>query len=75
MNDKSNTSRLPVRGADVCQSLHWLAMGHSNPEELAAAYLDAAERINPRLNAFVDLRPDMVSDQARAASRRRSEGV
>ncbi|MGB8715446.1 MAG: amidase, partial [Rhodanobacteraceae bacterium] len=50
-------------------------MGHSNPEELAAAYLDAAERINPRLNAFVDLRPDMVSDQARAASRRRSEGV
>lgn len=75
MNDSPKSSRLPLRGADVCQSLHFLAMGHCNPEELAAAYLDAAERTNPRLNAYVDLRPDLVRDQAEGAARRRAKGV
>lgn len=75
MHETNDTPRLPLRRADVCQSLHWLAMGHSNPEELCAAYLDAAERLDPRLNAFVDLRPEMVRDQARAAANRRADGV
>ena len=75
MNERSNTSKLPLRGADVCQSLHWLATGHCNPEELAASYLDAVERINPRLNAYVDVRPGLVRDQAEGAARRRAKGV
>ncbi len=75
MTETDTRHKLPLRGADVCQSLHWLAMGHSNPEELCAAYVDAAERLDPHLNAFVDLRAAMVHDQASAATRRRQEGV
>ncbi len=75
MNDRPKSSQLPLRGADVCQSLHWLAMGHCNPEELTASYLDAVERINPQLNAYVDVRPALVRDQAEGAARRRAKGV
>lgn len=75
MHDIKTISRRPLRGADVCQSLHWLAIGSTHPEELCAAYLDAAERLDPQLNAWVDLRPEMVRDQARAAARRRADGV
>jgi aspartyl-tRNA(Asn)/glutamyl-tRNA(Gln) amidotransferase subunit A len=35
--------------------------------ELAAAYIDGAERLNPQLNAFITLTPEAARAQARAA--------
>ena len=75
MNEAQKTQRLPLRSASVCQTLHWLAIGHTNPAELASAYLDATDRINPALNAYVDWREDIVREQAESAGRRRRQGV
>ncbi len=63
-----------LRRAGVCQSLHWLAAGRLTPTALAEACLDAIARLDPQLNAFVDVRPDLVRDQAGSAQRRRREG-
>jgi Asp-tRNA(Asn)/Glu-tRNA(Gln) amidotransferase A subunit family amidase len=38
-----------------------------SPVEVARAHLDRIERLNPKLNAFVDYKPDAVPAQARAA--------
>ena len=38
-----------------------------SPVEVAQSYLDRIERLNPKLNAFVDVRPELVMVQARAA--------
>jgi Asp-tRNA(Asn)/Glu-tRNA(Gln) amidotransferase A subunit family amidase len=38
-----------------------------SPVEVARAHLDRIERLNPRLNAFVDCQPEAVLAQARAA--------
>jgi amidase len=38
-----------------------------SPVEVARAHLDRIERLNPRLNAFVDYRPEAVLTQAREA--------
>ncbi len=40
-----------------------------SPVEVARAHLDRIERLNPRLNAFVDYKPDVVLAQARAAEK------
>ena len=66
---------LDLRRATVCQLLHWLAIGRSNPQAIADAYAEAIERINPRLNAYVGLSPTLLQEQARTAERRRREGV
>lgn len=66
---------LDLRRATVCQLLHWLAIGRSNPQAIADAYAGAIERINPRLNAYVGLSPTLLQEQARTAERRRREGV
>jgi aspartyl-tRNA(Asn)/glutamyl-tRNA(Gln) amidotransferase subunit A len=58
----------------VWQCLHWLAAGRTTSEALAEACLGAIERRNPALHAFVDVRPDIVRDQAASAQRRRHEG-
>ena len=63
-----------LRGGGVWQCLHWLASGRTTAEALAEAYLGAIERLDPRLHAFVDVRPDIVRDQAASAQRRRREG-
>jgi Asp-tRNA(Asn)/Glu-tRNA(Gln) amidotransferase A subunit family amidase len=39
----------------------------ASPVEIARLHLDRIERLNPRLNAFVDCRPEVVLAQARAA--------
>lgn len=38
-----------------------------SPVEVAQSYLDRIQRLNPKLNAFVDVRPELVTEQARAA--------
>ncbi|HEX5952016.1 MAG TPA: amidase [Rhodanobacteraceae bacterium] len=58
----------------VWQCLHWLAAGRTTPAALADACLDAIEHRDPALHAFVDVRPDIVRDQAASATRRRREG-
>src|ERR1700674_4086146 len=39
------------------------------PVEVARAHLDRIERMNPRLNAFVDYKPEVVLAQARQAEK------
>ena len=68
-------SDLDLRRASVCQLLHWLATGRIGSERLAEVYLEAIERLDPALNAYVDLRPALVAEQARAAAQRRRAGV
>jgi Asp-tRNA(Asn)/Glu-tRNA(Gln) amidotransferase A subunit family amidase len=38
-----------------------------SPVEVAQSHLDRIERVNPKLNAFVDYKPEVVLAQARAA--------
>jgi Asp-tRNA(Asn)/Glu-tRNA(Gln) amidotransferase A subunit family amidase len=40
-----------------------------SPVEVARAHLDRIERLNPKLNAFVDYKPEAVLAQARAAEK------
>ncbi len=40
-----------------------------SPVEVARVHLDRIERLNPKLNAFVDYQPDVVLSQARDAER------
>ncbi|MGH8234019.1 MAG: amidase family protein, partial [Rhodanobacteraceae bacterium] len=63
-----------LRRGGVWQCLHWLASGRTTSEALAETYLDAIDRLDPTLHAFVDVRPDIVRDQAASAQRRRREG-
>ncbi|HEX7325419.1 MAG TPA: amidase [Rhodanobacteraceae bacterium] len=63
-----------LRRGRVWQGLHWLASGRTTPTALADACLDAIERLDPVLHAFVDVRPDIVRDQAASAQRRRRDG-
>ncbi|HJP97603.1 MAG TPA: amidase [Rhodanobacteraceae bacterium] len=63
-----------LRRGGVWQCLHWLASGRTTAEALAEAYLGAIERLDPQLHAFVDVRHDLVRDQAASAQRRRREG-
>lgn len=71
--DESLSAR-DLRRAGLCQSLHWLATGRASPRELAEVHLDAIARIDPRLHAYLDVRPVLVREQADAAERRRREG-
>ncbi|MDE2157152.1 MAG: amidase [Xanthomonadaceae bacterium] len=66
---------LELRRAGMFQLLHWLAVDRVQPQSLADVYLEAIERINPQLNAYVDLRSGLLQDQARMAERRRHEGA
>ncbi|HEX7368936.1 MAG TPA: amidase [Rhodanobacteraceae bacterium] len=63
-----------LRRGGVWQCLHWLAAGRTTAEALADACLAAIDRLDPALHAFVDVRPDIVRDQAASAQRRRREG-
>lgn len=66
---------LNLRRATVCQLLHWMAIGRTNPQAVAEAYAEAIERINPPLNAYVGLSPGLLQEQARIAGHRRRDGV
>ncbi|MCX7512898.1 amidase [Frateuria hangzhouensis] len=75
MNSPAPIADIDLRRASVCQLLHWLAVGRVQPQALADAYQGAIERINPELNAYVDLRPGLLQEQARTATHRRRDGV
>ncbi len=75
MNSMSPISDLDLRGASLCQLLHWLAVGRVQPQALVDVYQAAIERINPELNAYVDVRSGLLQDQAHMADRRRRDGV
>ncbi len=64
-----------LRRASMVQMLHWLAAGRMRPQHLADACMDAYERLNPVLGAFVDVRPALVQDQVIGAGKRREKGV
>jgi Asp-tRNA(Asn)/Glu-tRNA(Gln) amidotransferase A subunit family amidase len=75
MNAMPPISDNDMRRATLCQLLHWLATGRVQPQALADVYQDAIERLNPSLNAYVDLRANLIQEQALAADRRRRDGV
>lgn len=75
MNSTPPIADIDLRRASVCQLLHWLAVGRVQPQALADVYQTAIERIDPELNAYVDLRPGLLQEQARTAAHRRRDGV
>ncbi|GAB2586913.1 amidase [Dyella jejuensis] len=75
MNSLPPIADIDLRRATLCQLLHWLAAGRVHAGQLAEVYLDAIERINPQLNAYVKLRPAMLREQARMAEHRRRDGI
>lgn len=75
MNLSPPIADLDLRRATLCQLLHWLASDRVKPEALSDVYQAAIERINPQLNAYVDLRSGLLQDQAHMADRRRRDGV
>ena len=62
MNATSPISDLDLRRATLCQLLHWLASGRVQARALAEVYQEAIERINPRINAYTDLRWALLQD-------------
>ena len=75
MNSTSPIADLDLRRATLCQLLHWLASGRVQARALSEVYLEAIQRINPSLNAFVDHRSSLMQDQAHMADRRRRDGT
>lgn len=75
MNSLPPIADVDLRRATLCQLLHWLAGGRVHPEALAEVYLEAIERINPQLNAYVGVSPALMREQARTAEHRRRDGV
>ena len=75
MNSLPPIAEIDLRRASLCQLLHWLAAERVPPTALAEVYLQAIERFNPPLNAYVELSPALVRDQARSAEHRRREGI
>lgn len=75
MNSTPPIADPDLRRATLCQLLHWLATGRVPPQALADAYQEAIERIDPELNAYVDLRPGLFQEQAHTAAQRRRDGV
>jgi len=62
-----------LRGASLCQTLHWLASGQVDAERLAAIYLGAIAHENPAIGAYVAVRPESTRAEAAAAAARRRE--
>jgi Asp-tRNA(Asn)/Glu-tRNA(Gln) amidotransferase A subunit family amidase len=48
----------------------WIYARKVSPVEIVEAVLDRIERLNPRLNAFLTVTPDLARQQARAAEER-----
>ncbi len=64
-----------LRGATLCQTLHWLAAGRIDSSRLAETFVDAIARTNPALNAFIAPLPGAaVIHAAHASDRRRQSG-
>src|SRR3989442_10728769 len=66
-------SRRVLRGATLCQTLHWLASGRTSALELTQMYLDAIAANDLRLNAFVRINA-AARDEAAESDARRARG-
>jgi Asp-tRNA(Asn)/Glu-tRNA(Gln) amidotransferase A subunit family amidase len=76
MNSVPPIADIDLRRASLCQLLHWLAAGRVQAKALSEVYLNAIERINPNLNAYVGLSPvALLREQAQMAEYRRRDGV
>ena len=75
MNSMPPIADFDMRRASLFQLLHWLAVGRLQPRALSDVYMDAIERLNPTLNAYVELSSSMMQEQAEMADRRRRDGV
>jgi aspartyl-tRNA(Asn)/glutamyl-tRNA(Gln) amidotransferase subunit A len=65
-----------LRGATLCQILHWLAQSRVSSEQLTAAYLRAMDDRDPALKAFLPWSAENALSQARDAdARRRADGT
>ena len=77
MSDSDTITQAPalrdLRGANLCQTLHWLASGRISAADLCADYLQAIRRDNPRLNAYVHV-DDAACNAARSSDLRRASG-
>ncbi|MFT3790161.1 MAG: amidase [Rudaea sp.] len=62
-----------LRGAELCQILHWLASARIGAQALTQTYLDAIAAQNAELNAYVALNPRAL-DEAGASDVRRANG-
>ncbi|HEY7871562.1 MAG TPA: amidase [Rudaea sp.] len=63
-----------LRGAPLCQILHWLAAGNVDATRLTHTYLDAAAQSNKSLKAFVAIDAAGAAQQARESDSRRVQG-
>jgi aspartyl-tRNA(Asn)/glutamyl-tRNA(Gln) amidotransferase subunit A len=63
-----------LRGAPLCQTLHWLAVGEIDAVRLTQTYLDVAAQSNARLKAFVAIDAGGAAAQARESDSRRAQG-
>jgi len=52
-----------------------LTEGTISAEELTRAHLDAIERLNPRLNAYITVTAEQALEQAKASDERRRQGL
>ena len=62
-----------LRGAGLCQLLHWLASERISAQALTQTYLDAIAAENAQLNAYVALNDNALA-QAQAGDARRASG-
>lgn len=62
-----------LRGAELCQILHWLASGRISAQALTQTYLDAIAAQNAEWNAYVALNPQALAE-AQASDARRASG-
>lgn len=61
-----------LRGATLCQILHWLAASRIDSQHLTRSYLDAIRATAGSLNAFTALDCDGAIAQAQASDKRRA---
>ncbi|MBN8885970.1 MAG: amidase [Rudaea sp.] len=62
-----------LRGANLCQTLTWLASSRVSATALTQTYLDAIAADNTKLNAYVALNPHALAE-AQASEARRGSG-
>ena len=74
MSPSAGLDAMRVRAASTCQTLHWLAAGRIDAITLTEHYLAAIDAVNPQLNAYIGLRPDVTRAQAQASAQRRAGG-
>ncbi|MEO8958069.1 MAG: amidase [Rudaea sp.] len=64
-----------LRGATMCQILHWLASGRIDSQRLTHSYIDALATAAQSLKAYTASDPGAGIAQAQASDRRRAAGT